>query len=108
MKSSGRSEGPPKKKERVEKERDRQHALKVVDIWNSRAQRRACPSFYPTIASCVVAERPWLQWECLGCQQIGEVDLRTVDRHPDASISSLVTVLALRTIGAVRQTGWAQ
>jgi hypothetical protein len=31
------------------------------------------------------------------CYRIGEIDLRQVDRHPDASISSLIQELSCRS-----------
>jgi hypothetical protein len=30
--------------------------------------------------------RPWLTFACPGCRQIGEIDLRRLDRHPNAAI----------------------
>jgi hypothetical protein len=33
---------------------------------------------------------PWLSFSCPACGQWGSVDLRTLERHPGASISSLV------------------
>ena len=32
---------------------------------------------------------PWLSCLCPGCGVVGEIDLRTIDRHPDASVESL-------------------
>jgi hypothetical protein len=39
---------------------------------------------------------PWLRVNCPGCGSIGEVDLRTIDRHRGASLASLITSLACR------------
>jgi hypothetical protein len=33
---------------------------------------------------------PWLSFSCPACGQFGSVDLRTLDRHPGAAISSLI------------------
>jgi hypothetical protein len=51
-------------------------------VWNSRAARKARPSFYPTIETALLAGAPWLAYQCPSCQLIGDVDLRTIDRHP--------------------------
>jgi len=61
--------------------RDVAQAQKLVAIWNSRASRKARPSFYPTIETALLAETPWLVYHCPACQLIGEVDVRTLDRH---------------------------
>jgi hypothetical protein len=57
--------------------RDRVQAEKLVAVWNSRAARKARPSFYPTIETALLAGAPWLAYQCPG-----DVDLRTLDRHP--------------------------
>jgi hypothetical protein len=41
-------------------------------------------------ASLRPAGLPWLSYYCPACGQVGSVDPRTLDRHPDASISSLI------------------
>jgi hypothetical protein len=33
---------------------------------------------------------------CPACQQVGEVDLRTLDRHPHATIEGLIPALSCR------------
>jgi hypothetical protein len=43
--------------------RDTVHAEKLVAIWNSRAARKARPSFYPTIETALLAGAPWLAYE---------------------------------------------
>jgi hypothetical protein len=42
----------------------------------------------------MVAGMPWLDVYCPGCGTIRMLDIRTIDRHPLASVGSLV--LALR------------
>jgi hypothetical protein len=90
--------------ERAEKERhqrelgrDTAHAEKLVAIWNSRASRKARPSFYPTIETALLAGTPWLAYQCPACQAIGDVDLRDVDRHPMMPISGLISSLSCRS-----------
>ena len=67
-------------------------AQKIVAIWNARqAGGRACGSTRP-IGAAIAAGLPWLSFSCPACGQFGSVDLRTLDRHPGASISSLDSV----------------
>jgi hypothetical protein len=74
--------------------RDTIQAQKLVAIWNSRAARKARPSFYPAIETTLLAGTPWLAFMCPGCQAIGEVDLRALDRHPAMPISGLISLLS--------------
>ncbi len=60
-------------------------AEKIVAVWNARqAGGRAL------IGAAIAAGFPWLTHSCPACRQFGSVDLRTLDRHPGASISSLI------------------
>jgi hypothetical protein len=52
--------------------------------------------FYPTIGAAIAAGLPWLSFSCSACGQFGSVDLRTLDRHPGAAISSLIPSLSCR------------
>ena len=81
---------------RREQGRDVVQAQKLVAVWNSRAARKARPSFYPTIETAIIAGTPWLAFMCPGCQAVGEVDLRTLDRHPMTPISGLISSLSCR------------
>lgn len=76
-------------------------ARKVVEIWNARSDL----FFFPTIRAAITAGCPWLDYMCPACCRVGEIDLRQVDRHPDASISSLTQELPqLSAKSAVLQT----
>jgi hypothetical protein len=44
----------------------------------------------PTIRAALLAERPWLDVFCPGCGTSRAIDLRTLHRHPPASVSTLV------------------
>jgi hypothetical protein len=44
----------------------------------------------PTIRAALVAGTPWLDVFCPGCVTSRAIDLRTVDRHPLASVGTLV------------------
>jgi len=70
--------------------RTNQFAARIVTLWNVRIARGADPLFTPTIGAAIRAGRPWLSFQCPACQMIGDVDVRTLDRHPGGSIESLV------------------
>lgn len=71
-------------------------AQKIVSIWNARQAGGRELWFYPTIGAAIAAGYPWLSFSCPACQQVGTVDLRTLDRHPGAAISSLIQALSCR------------
>jgi hypothetical protein len=53
----------------------------------------------PTIGAALTAGYPWLSIYCPGCRSIQEIDLRKVDRHPDAVVTRLVLSLRGRMCG---------
>src|SRR5215471_16503941 len=71
-------------------------AQKIVAIWNARQTGGRALWFYPTIGAAIAAGLPWLAFSCPACGQVGSVDLRTFDRHPGASISSLIPSVSCR------------
>lgn len=73
-------------------DRDRKNAVaeRVIDLWERRRARGAEPLFHPTIGAAIRAGKPRLTCWCPGCGVVGEIDLRQVDRHPGASIESLI------------------
>jgi hypothetical protein len=44
----------------------------------------------PTIRAALLARTPWLDVFCPGCATSRAIDLRTIDRHPLASVGTLV------------------
>jgi hypothetical protein len=53
--------------------------------------------FSPTIAAAITA-RYWYLWvRCPACRTINAIDLRTLDRHRDAAVSSLIPWLSCRS-----------
>jgi hypothetical protein len=48
----------------------------------------------PTIRAAMLADTPWLDVFCPGCGTGRAIDLRTIDRHPLASVGT--PVLGLR------------
>ena len=71
-------------------------AQKVVAVWNARQAGGRALWFYPTIGAAIAAGLPWLSFSCPACGQFGSVDLRTLDRHPGAAISSLIPSVSCR------------
>jgi hypothetical protein len=71
-------------------------AQKIVAVWNARQAGGRALWFYPTIGAAIAAGVPWLTYSCPACQQVGAVDLRTLDRHPGAAISSLIPSVSCR------------
>jgi hypothetical protein len=71
-------------------------AQKIVAIWNARQAGGRALWFYPTIGAAIAAGFPWLTFSCPACQQVSAIDLRTLDRHPGASISGLIPFLSCR------------
>jgi hypothetical protein len=68
----------------------------VVGIWNARRAANRDLWFYPTIGAAIASECFWLRFYCPACRQIGEVDLRKLDRHRGATIESLIPALSCR------------
>jgi hypothetical protein len=68
----------------------------VVSIWNAKhaANRDLC--FYPAIGAAIATKCPWLHFYCPACRQIGEVDLRKLNRHRGAMIERLIPALSYR------------
>ena len=53
--------------------------------------------FSPTIEAAITAGY-WFLWaRCPACRTTGDVNLRTLDRHPDAAITSLIPALSCRS-----------
>ena len=53
--------------------------------------------FSPTIG-CALKARHWFLWvRCPACRTTQAVDLRTVDRHPFAALTSLIPALSCRS-----------
>ena len=68
----------------------RADAKAVVDRWNEQLAAGRDMLWSPTIRAAVLAGTPWLDVFCPGCGTKKAIDLRTVDRHPLASVGTLV------------------
>jgi hypothetical protein len=72
---------------------EREICSPIIKAWNAHARRHQPPRFYPTIGAALSAEVPWLEYLCPGCGMIADIDIRTFDWHPAATISSLIPKL---------------
>jgi len=68
----------------------RDEAVHVIDRSNAALSAGRGALWSPTIRCAVVAGMPWLDVYCPGCRTSRAIDIRTVDRHPLASVGSLV------------------
>jgi hypothetical protein len=80
----------------IEHAKVEREAKRVVAIWNARKAGTRELWFYPTMGAAVLSGYPWLCFYCPACQQIGQVDLHTLDRHRGATIESLIPSLSCR------------
>jgi len=72
-------------------------AGRLVAAWNERQAKRMPMLFSPTIG-CALKARHWFLWvRCPACHTTQSIDLRTVDRHPFAALTSLITALSCRS-----------
>jgi hypothetical protein len=72
-------------------------AERLVVLWNERQERRMPILFAPTIGAAIAAGF-WFLWvRCPACRTINAIDLRTLDRHHDAAVTSLIPVLSCRS-----------
>jgi hypothetical protein len=76
-------------------------AERLIGAWNERqAKRMPMPMpmlFSPTIGAAI-ASRYWYLWvRCPACRTINAIDLRTLDRHRDAAVTSLIPALSCRS-----------
>src|ERR1700730_7268300 len=67
-----------------------EEALGVVERWKDEIARGSYILWSPTIRCAVIAGLPWLDVNCPDCHTSRAIDIRTIDRHPLASVGSLV------------------
>jgi len=69
-------------------------AERLIKAWNGRQAKRM---FSPTIGAAVTAGY-WFLWvRCPACRTTNVIDLRTLDRHRDAAVTSLIPALSCRS-----------
>jgi len=69
-------------------------AERLIAAWNERQAMRAPMIFSPTIGAAIRAGY-WFLWvRCPACRTINAMDLRALDRHHDAAVTSLIPALS--------------
>jgi hypothetical protein len=53
--------------------------------------------FAPTIGAAIAAAYSFLWVRCPACRMVSAIDLRTLDRHHDAAVTTLIPVLSCRS-----------
>jgi hypothetical protein len=72
-------------------------AERLIAAWNERQAKRMPMLFSPTIGAAITA-RHWHLWvRCPACRTTNAIDLRKLDRHRDAAVSSLIPALSCRS-----------
>jgi len=65
-------------------------AKRLVEAWNAR-QVAHMPALFPPTIGAAIAARYWFLWlRFPACRMTSGIDLRTLDRHPDAAVTSLI------------------
>jgi hypothetical protein len=74
-------------------------AGRLIAAWNERQAKRMPMLFSPTIGAAITADY-WFLWMCCpACRTTNAIDLRTLDRHRDAAVTSLIPALPCRSCG---------
>jgi hypothetical protein len=69
----------------------------LIGAWNERQAKRMPMLFSPTIGAAITA-RYWFLWvRCPACHTTNAIDLRTLDRHRDAAVTSFIPALSCRS-----------
>jgi hypothetical protein len=72
-------------------------AERLIAAWNERQAKRMPMLFSPTIGAAITAGYCFLCIRCPACRTTNAIDLRTLDRHRDAAVSSLIPALSCRS-----------
>jgi hypothetical protein len=75
---------------RAEAKAAQAEAQRVVERWNAALAAGKGALWSPTIRAAIAAGTPWVDVFCPGCRTSRAIDIRTIDRHPLASVGSLV------------------
>ena len=72
-------------------------ADRLITAWNKRQAKRMPMLFSPTIGAAITAGY-WFLWICCpACRTTNAIDLRTLDRHRNAAVTSLIPTLSCRS-----------
>jgi hypothetical protein len=70
---------------------------RLITAWNERQAKRMPMLFSPTIGAAITAGY-WFLWvRCPACRTTNAIDLRTLDLHRDAAVTSLIPSLSCRS-----------
>ena len=72
-------------------------AERLIDVWNERQAKRMPLLYSPTIGAAITARYWFLGVRCPACRTTQALDLRTLDRHRDAAVTSLIPALSCRS-----------
>jgi hypothetical protein len=78
-----------------------QDAERLIGAWNERQARRMPLLFAPTIGAALTSRHHFLWVYCPACCTTRDIDLRTLDRHRDAAVTSLDPVVVLPLVPAL-------
>ena len=79
-------------------------AERLIGAWNERQAQRMPMLFSPTIGAAVTAGY-WFLWvRCPACRTINAIDLRTLDRHHAAAVTSLIPALSCQSASHRRRS----
>jgi hypothetical protein len=87
-----------RERERVKQGVDAHRATCIVAVkrWNEMMAKRQRPPYAPMIGVAIEARFYYLDLYCPGCRQRAQVDLRTLDRHPQTTVEALIPSLSCR------------
>jgi hypothetical protein len=93
-------------------------ARHTMAFWNVALAAGWRTIFYPSVGTALTTGCHWLHVVCPACQQMGEVDLREIDIHQNASIGTVVRAMSCRRcsphppfarpLGATRRSWYGQ
>jgi len=72
-------------------------AVEAITRWNALMQRSPKPRYSPQLGVAITAGFYFLDVWCPGCRQLKQVDLRTLDRHPQTTLFGLIPSLSCRS-----------
>ena len=70
---------------------------RLIAAWNERQAKLMPMLFSPTIGAAITAGYWFLWMRCPACRTINAIDLRVLDRHRDAAVTSLIPALSCRS-----------
>lgn len=72
-------------------------AERIITAWNERQAGQMPMLFAPTVGAALACQHCFLWVYCPACRTTNAIDLRTLDRHHDAAVTSLIPWLSCRS-----------